>query len=193
MGINLQKGARVNLEKEAPGISKVSVGLGWDQRDTSGADFDLDASVFLCDSQGNARGQQDFVYYNNLTALNGAVTHTGDNLTGEGEGDDEVVKVDLTQITEQDADIQKLAFIVTIYDAENRKQNFGQVENAFIRIVNDADGAEIVRYDLTEDYSVETAMIFGELYLKDGQWRFTAVGSGFEGGLSGALKKYGLS
>ena len=193
MGISLEKGARVNLEKEAPGINKVSVGLGWDTRDTAGNDFDLDVSVFICDESGITRGEQDFVYYNQLTALGGSITHTGDNLTGEGEGDDEVVKISLAEVTEKDASIQKLAFVVTIHDAVQRNQNFGQVENAFIRIVDESNNSEIVRYDLTEDYSVETAIIFGEMYRKDGSWRFSAVGAGFEGGLQSAATKYGLN
>lgn len=192
MAVNLTKGGRINLEKEAPGLARVSVGLGWDQRDTDGSDFDLDASVFLLGDDGKARSEQDFVFYNHMEAVGGAVKHMGDNRTGEGEGDDEVVEIDLNALATSDTAIQKLAFVVTIHEAESRKQNFGQVENAFIRIVNQADGKEIVRFDLTEDYSVETAMIFGELYSKDNEWRFGAVGSGFAGGLGAACAKYGL-
>nr|VFK65575.1 MAG: tellurium resistance protein TerD [Candidatus Kentron sp. UNK]VFK71533.1 MAG: tellurium resistance protein TerD [Candidatus Kentron sp. UNK] len=192
MTINLTKGGRINLEKEAPGLARVSVGLGWDPRETDGADFDLDASVFLLGSDGKARSEEDFVFYNHAEAQGGAVKHLGDNLTGEGEGDDEVVEIDLGALATTDTAIQKLAFVVTIHEAESRNQNFGQVENAFIRIVDQANGKEIVRFDLTEDYSTETAMIFGELYIKDGQWRFGAVGSGFAGGLSAACAKYGL-
>jgi len=192
MAINLTKGGRINLEKEVPGLARVSVGLGWDSRDTDGADFDLDASVFLLGSDGKVRSEQDIVFFNRLEAVGGAVRHLGDNLTGEGEGDDEVVEIDLNALVTTDAAVQKLAFVVTIYEAESRNQNFGQVENAFIRIVDQADGKEIVRFDLTEDYSIETAIIFGELYSKDGQWRFSAVGSGFAGGLSAACAKYGL-
>jgi len=193
MAISLEKGGRVNLSKEAPGLAQVIVGLGWDQRVTDGSDFDLDASVFLLSPEGKARGEQDFVFYNNATALNGAVKHMGDNRTGAGEGDDEVIEVDLKAILDSADDIQKLVFVTTIHDAEARKQNFGQVENAFIRIVDKSNNKEIVRFDLTEDYSVETAMIFGELYVKDGEWRFGAVGSGFGGGLSAVCSKYGLT
>jgi tellurium resistance protein TerD len=192
MAVNLSKGGRVNLSKESPGLNKVLVGLGWDSRVTDGAEFDLDASVFLLDEGGKARDEKDFVFYNNLTALNGAVQHMGDNRTGEGDGDDEAIKFDLGAIVSADAKVQKLTFVVTIHDAEKNGQNFGQVENAFIRVVNDATNTEIVRYDLTDDYSTETAMIFGELYVKDGEWRFGAVGQGFQGGLDAALGKYGL-
>nr|VFK31268.1 MAG: tellurium resistance protein TerD [Candidatus Kentron sp. MB]VFK34785.1 MAG: tellurium resistance protein TerD [Candidatus Kentron sp. MB]VFK76947.1 MAG: tellurium resistance protein TerD [Candidatus Kentron sp. MB] len=192
MAVNLTKGGRVNLEKEAPGLARVFVGLGWDRRVTDGTDFDLDASVFLLGSDGKARSEEDFVFYNHAQALGGVVKHLGDNLTGAGEGDDEVVEIDLNALVSTDAAVQKLAFVVTIHEAEARNQNFGQVENAFIRVVNQADNTEIVRFDLTEDYSVETAMIFGELYIKDNQWRFAAVGSGFAGGLGAACAKYGL-
>ena len=192
MAINLTKGGRINLEKEVPGLARISVGLGWDSRDTDGADFDLDASVFLLGSDGKVRGEQDIVFFNRLEAAGGAVRHLGDNLTGEGEGDDEGVEIDLNALAATDAAIQKLAFVVTIHEAEPRNQNFGQVENAFFRIVDQTDGKEIVRFDLTEDYSTETAIIFGEIYSKDGQWRFSAAGSGFAGGLSAACAKYGL-
>lgn len=193
MAVNLSKGGRVNLSKENPGLNKVSVGLGWDSRVSDGAEFDLDASVFLLNESGKARSEADFVFYNNMTALEGAVQHMGDNRTGEGEGDDEQIKLDLAAILSKDSAVRKLAFVVTIHEAEQRGQNFGQVENAFIRVVNDAGNEEIVRYDLTEDYSVETAMVFGELYLKDGEWRFAAVGQGFSGGLGALVGKYGLS
>lgn len=192
MAVNLSKGGRVNLSKENPGLNKVSVGLGWDSRVTDGAEFDLDASVFLLDESGKARTQADFVFYNNMTALDGAVQHMGDNRTGEGEGDDEQVKLDLGAILSKGAAVQKLAFVVTIHEAEQRGQNFGQVENAFIRVVDDVSDEEIVRYDLSEDYSTETAMVFGELYLKSGEWRFSAVGQGFSGGLGALIGKYGL-
>lgn len=192
MAVNLSKGGRVNLSKENPGLNKVSVGLGWDSRVSDGDEFDLDASVFLLNESGKARTDADFVFYNNMTALGGAVQHMGDNRTGEGEGDDEQIKLDLGAILSKDPTVQKLAFVVTIHEAEQRGQNFGQVENAFIRVVNDAGDEEIVRYDLTEDYSIETAMVFGELYLKDGEWRFAAVGQGFSGGLGALIGKYGL-
>ena len=193
MAISLQKGGRVNLSKEAPGLEKIVVGLGWDSRVTDGTDFDLDASLFLLDSTGKASGDADFVFYNNKVAAGGAVEHQGDNQTGEGEGDDESIKINLKDLRSNASQIEKLAFVVTIHEAESRSQNFGQVNNAFIRVVNEADGKEIARYDLSEDYSMETAMVFGELYFKDNDWRFSAVGSGFAGGLSAACAQYGLN
>jgi len=193
MAVSLSKGGRVSLSKEAPGLSKIQVGLGWDQRATDGADFDLDASAFLLNEAGKVRSDGDFVYYNNLKAINGAVEHMGDNLTGEGEGDDEVVNLNLKQLETEDPDLVKISFVVTIHEAEARKQNFGQVNNAFIRIVNQDDNKEIVRFDLTEDYSMETAMIFGEVYLKNGEWRFTAVGQGYEGGMPATCKQFGIN
>ncbi|MCI0654228.1 MAG: TerD family protein [Methylococcaceae bacterium] len=193
MAINLQKGGRVNLSKEAPGLEQILVGLGWDPRITDGSAFDLDASVFLLDASDKAKGQDDFVFYNNTQAAGGAVFHQGDNLTGAGEGDDEVVEINLKDLRAKAPAVEKLSFVVTIHEAEARSQNFGQVNNAFIRIVNKSNGNEIARYDLTEDYSMETAMVFGELYFKDDSWRFSAVGSGFAGGLSAACERYGLS
>lgn len=193
MAINLQKGGRVNLSKEAPGLEQILVGLGWDSRITDGSAFDLDASVFLLDASDKAKGEENFVFYNNRTAAGGAVVHQGDNLTGAGEGDDEVVEIKLKDLRANAPSVEKLSFVVTIHEAETRGQNFGQVNNAFIRVVNKADGSEIARYDLTEDYSMETAMVFGELYFKDDSWRFTAVGSGFAGGLSAACQRYGLA
>ena len=192
MAVSLSKGGRVSLSKEAPGLSKIQVGLGWDERATDGAAFDLDASVFLLDSTGKVRNDSDFVYYNNTKAINGAVEHMGDNLTGEGAGDDEVIKVNLKQLETDAADVVKLSVVVTIHEAETRKQNFGQINEAFIRIVNQDDDKEIVRFDLTEDYSMETAMIFGEIYYKTGEWRFTAVGQGYEGGLAATCQQFGL-
>ncbi|SLM29416.1 tellurium resistance protein [Desulfamplus magnetovallimortis] len=193
MAVSLSKGGRVSLSKEAPGLSKIHIGLGWDQRATDGSDFDLDASVFLLDEAGKVRSDSDFVYYNNLKAVNGAIEHMGDNLTGEGEGDDEVIKINLKQLETEDPGLVKISFVVTIHEAETRKQNFGQVNNAFIRILNQDDNKEIVRYDLTEDYSMETAMIFGEIYFKGGEWRFTAVGQGYEGGLTAACRQFGIN
>ncbi len=193
MAVSLSKGGKVNLSKGTPGLSKVKIGLGWDSRATDGAEFDLDASVFLLDDAGKTRSEADFVFYNNMKAVNGAVEHMGDNTTGGGDGDDEEIKIDFDSIVKNDAGVKKLSFVVTIHEAEQRNQNFGQVENAFIRVVNDASGEELVRYDLSEDYSTETALIFGELYVKDGEWRFGAVGQGFAGGLSAALGKFGLS
>ncbi|MBF0378495.1 MAG: TerD family protein [Desulfamplus sp.] len=192
MSVTLSKGGRLSLSKESPGLSKIQIGLGWDARATDGAQYDLDASVFLLNSAGKVRSDNDFVFYNNLKAVNGAVEHMGDNLTGAGDGDDEVVKVNLKQLETEAPDVEKLAFVVTIHEAESRKQNFGQINNAFIRIVNQDDNKEIVRYDLSEDYSMETAMIFGEVYFKTGEWRFTAVGQGYAGGLAAVCKNYGV-
>ncbi len=189
MAINLSKGGRVNLEKEAPGLANLHLGLGWDLRKTDGTAFDLDASVLMLDTSDRAIGAGGFVFYNNATSACGSVVHAGDNLTGEGEGDDEVISVDLTKVPEN---VAKLLVAVTIHDAENRNQNFGMVDNGFIHVANKDSGEDIVRYDLTEDYSAETSVIFGELYKKDGQWRFAAKGDGFAGGLSAFLKTYGL-
>jgi tellurium resistance protein TerD len=193
MSVTLSKGGRLSLSKEAPGLSKIQIGLGWDARVTDGSQYDLDASVFLLNSTGKVRSDNDFIFYNNLKAINGAVEHMGDNLTGAGDGDDEVVKLNLKQLESDAPDVEKLAFVVTIHDAEARNQNFGQINNAFIRIVNQDDGKEIVRYDLSEDYSMETAMIFGEVYFKSGEWRFTAVGQGYAGGLAAVCKNYGVN
>jgi len=193
MTVSLSKGGRVSLSKEAPGLSKIQIGLGWDERATDGADFDLDASAFLLNSGGKIRNDSDFVYYNNLKAINGAIEHMGDNLTGDGDGDDEVIKINLKQLETDDPDLVKISVVVTIHDAEARKQNFGQVNEAFIRIVNLEDNKEIVRFDLTEDYSMETAMIFGEVYYKSGEWRFTAVGQGYEGGLNATCAQFGIT
>ena len=190
MAISLSKGGNVSLSKEAPGLTSVLVGLGWDARSTDGGDFDLDASAFLLKEDGKVRSDADFIFYNNLHSADGSVEHTGDNLTGEGEGDDEAIKVDLSRVP---ADVARIAVAVTIHDAEARKQNFGMVSNAFMRVVNQADGKEIVRYDLSEDYSVETAMIFGELYRNGAEWKFKAVGQGFAGGLAPLARGYGVS
>lgn len=190
MAINLNKGSRINLEKEAPGLSKLHLGLGWDLRKTDGVDFDLDASVLMLDNADKAIGEGGFVFYNAKTSTCGSVVHQGDNLTGEGDGDDEVITVDLTKIPEN---VEKLLVAVTIHDAETRNQNFGQIDNAFIRIANLDNGEDIARYDLTEDYSAETSLIFAEIYKKDGQWRAVAKGDGFAGGLSAFLGTYGLA
>ena len=190
MAINLSKGQKISLSKENPGLAKIMVGLGWDVNNfDSGADFDLDASAFLLDASGKCRGPEDFVYFGNLKHSSGAVKHMGDNLTGEGEGDDEQIEVDLSQLP---AHIEKIAFTVTIYEAESRKQNFGQVSNAFCRIVDESTGSEIVRYDLGEDFSIETAVVVGELYRHNGEWKFNAIGSGFQGGLAALCRHYGL-
>ncbi len=190
MAVSLTKGSNVSLSKEAPGLTTVRVGLGWDTRATDGSGFDLDASVFLQTDTGKVRSDGDFIFYNNKVGADGAVTHQGDNTTGEGDGDDEVVIVGLAKLP---ADIAKLSFAVTIHDAEARKQNFGMVTNAFIRVVNESGGAEIARYDLSEDASTETAMIFGELYRHSGEWKFKAIGQGFAGGLGPLAKSFGVN
>ncbi len=193
MAVSLSKGGRLSLSKEAPGLSKIQIGLGWDERATDGSEYDLDASVFLLNETGKVRTDKDFVFYNNLKAINGAIEHMGDNLTGGGDGDDEMVKINLKQLQTEAPDVVKVSVVVTIHEAEARKQNFGQVNNAFIRIVNQDDNKEIVRFDLTEDYSMETAMIFGEVYYKSGEWRFTAVGQGYTGGLGAACSQFGIN
>lgn len=192
MAVSLNKGGRISLSKENPGLKKILLGLGWDARATDGGDYDLDASVFILNSAEKVRSDSDFIFYNNLKGANGAVEHTGDNRTGAGEGDDEAVKIDLSKLDTQ-PDIHKVSVVVTIHDADARHQNFGQIENAFIRVVNDETGVEIVRFDLTEDYSIETAMIFGEIYKKDGEWRFSAVGQGYAGGLAAACSRFGIN
>lgn len=190
MPVNLKKGQKVSLTKGNPGLSKVVVGLGWDvnQFDTGG-DFDLDATAFLLTDAGRVSRQEDFVFFGNLTHPTGCVIHQGDNLTGVGEGDDEQIKVDLSLVP---ANISKIAFAVTIYEAEERRQNFGQVNNAFIRIYDENNGNEILRYDLGEDFSIETAAIFGELYKHNGEWKFNAIGSGYQGGLAAICASYGV-
>ncbi|RYG67642.1 TerD family protein [bacterium] len=190
MAISLNKGGNLSLSKSDPGLRKISVGLGWDVRSTEGADFDLDASCFLLTETNKVRSDADFIFYNQLKSQDGSVEHTGDNLTGEGDGDDESVLVDLTKVS---ADIFKLAFSVTIHDAQNRGQNFGQVSSAFIRVVNAETNNEIVRYDLSEDASVETAMVFGEVYRNSGEWKFRAVGQGFAGGLGPLARNFGVN
>ncbi len=190
MSISLQKGQKIDLTKGNPGLSKVIVGLGWDTNKYSGGSaFDLDASAFLLDKNGKASGIQDFIFYNNLVGGNGSVKHTGDNLTGAGDGDDEQIKVDLANVP---ANIDKIAITVTIHEAVQRGQNFGQVSNAFVRIISEQSGQEVLRYDLGEDYSVETALNVCELYRHGGEWKFNAVGSGFSGGLSALCANFGL-
>ena len=190
MAISLNKGGNLSLSKSDPGLKKISVGLGWDVRETEGVDFDLDASCFLTGETGKVRSDADFIFYNQLQTPDGSVQHTGDNLTGEGEGDDESIIVDLSAISPE---IFKLAFSVTIHDAPARGQNFGQVSAAFIRVVNVETNNEIVRYDLSEDASTETAMIFGEVYRNSGEWKFRAVGQGFAGGLGPMAKSFGVN
>ncbi|MDR0520946.1 MAG: TerD family protein [Planctomycetaceae bacterium] len=190
MAISLVKGANTSLTKDNPGLNKIQVGLGWDVRATSGAAFDLDASAFLLNAAGKVRSDRDFIFYNQLKSADGSVEHTGDNRTGEGEGDDEMLYVTLASVP---ADVQKIAFTVTIHEAAANKQNFGQVSSAFIRIVNRDSGEEIARFDLSEDASTDTAMIFGELYRHGGEWKFKAVGQGFTGGLEALAKNYGVN
>ena len=190
MAVSLQKGGNVSLNKTAPGMTKILVGLGWDKRSTDGNDFDLDASVFLLNETGKVRNDNDFIFYNNLSSSCGSVVHQGDNRTGDGEGDDENIRVDLSKVP---SDVDKISVTVTIHDAEGRNQNFGQVSNAFIRLVNDDNNEEVVRYDLSEDYSVETAMILGEIYRHNDEWKFKAVGQGYEGGLPAMASGFGIN
>ncbi|WP_419994626.1 TerD family protein [Streptomyces boninensis] len=190
MGVTLAKGGNVSLSKAAPNLTQVMVGLGWDARSTTGADFDLDASALLCGADGRVLGDEYFIFYNNLKSPDGSVEHTGDNLTGEGEGDDESLILDLQTVP---AAVQKIVFPVSIHDAELRGQAFGQVSNAFIRVVNQADGAELARYDLSEDASTETAMIFGEVYRRGDEWKFRAVGQGYASGLRGIALDFGVN
>ena len=191
MAVSLKKGQKVDLTKTNPGLKEILVGLGWDvNKYDGGKDFDLDSSVFMLNANGKVRDDDDFVFYGNLKHKSGAVEHMGDNLTGKGEGDDEEIKIDLSKVP---ADIEKIDFTVTIYEAEERKQNFGQVENAFIRVVNAVTGEELIRYDLGEDFSIETAVVIGELYRNKGEWKFNAIGSGFGGGLASLGKNYGVN
>ncbi|MGP1411379.1 MAG: TerD family protein [Peptoanaerobacter stomatis] len=190
MAISLSKGQKVDLTKGNPGLSTVVVGLGWDiNKYDGGSDFDLDASAFLQDSGGKVRRETDFIFYNNLKDPSGAVQHLGDNRTGEGEGDDEQIRIELTKVP---ADVMKIAFTVTIHEAEQRAQNFGQVSNSFIRVFNEENNEELIRYDLGEDFSIETAVVVGELYRYQGEWKFSAIGSGFQGGLAALCKNFGL-
>ncbi|WP_456575708.1 TerD family protein [Blastococcus sp. SYSU D00820] len=190
MGVSLTKGGNVSLTKEAPGLRAVTVGLGWDARTTDGRPFDLDASAIGCGPDGKVSSDQHFVFFNNLRSPDGAIEHSGDNVTGEGAGDDEQIKVDLAGAP---ADLDRVVFPVSIYEAETRGQNFGQVRNAYIRVVNQADNAEIARYDLSEDASTETAMVFGELYRNGAEWKFRAVGQGYSSGLAGIARDFGVN
>ncbi|PHM28190.1 TerD family protein [Xenorhabdus budapestensis] len=190
MGVSLSKGGNVSLSKEAPTMKNVLIGLGWDARATDGQAFDLDASAFLLAANGKVRSDTDFIFYNNLKSADGSIMHTGDNRTGEGDGDDESLKIKLDQIP---ADVDKVVFVVTIHDAQTRSQSFGQVSGAFIRLVNDDTQVEVARYDLTEDASTETAMLFGELYRHNGEWKFRAVGQGYAGGLASVCAQYGIN
>lgn len=190
MPVSLQKGQKVSLTKDNPGLKKVVVGLGWDVNafDTGG-DFDLDAAAFLLNDTGRVGSSSDFVFYGNLSHPSGSVVHQGDNLTGVGDGDDEQIRIDLSKVPDN---ITKIAFTVTIYEPEQRKQNFGQVNNAFIRIYNEENGEEMLRYDLGEDFSIETAAVFGELYKSGSEWKFNAIGSGFQGGLAALCANFGV-
>ena len=190
MPINLSKGQKVDLTKGNPGLKKIMVGLGWDVNAfDSGTSFDLDATVFMLGANGKCPTEKEFIFYGNTEHATGSVKHLGDNLTGEGDGDDEQILVDLSKIP---ANVQKIAFTVTIYDCDTRRQNFGQVNNAFIRIVDEATNTELVRYDLGEDFSIETAIVVGEIYRYNGEWKFNAIGSGFQGGLAALCAHYGI-
>lgn len=191
MAVSLSKGQKVDLTKGNPGLSKIIVGLGWDtNKYDGGADFDLDAAAFLLAANGKVASDSDFVFYGNLKHSSGGVEHMGDNLTGEGDGDDEQIKVNLAAIP---ASVEKIGFTVTIYEAESRKQNFGQVSNAYIRIVDETSNTELIHYDLGEDFSIETAVVVGELYRNKGEWKFNAIGSGFQGGLKALCQNYGVN
>ncbi len=190
MAISLNKGGNISLSKTDPNLKNIIVGLGWDARPTDGADFDLDASAFMVKDDGKVRSDSDFIFYNQMRSTCGSVEHTGDNRTGAGDGDDEALIVLLDKVP---MDIQKIAFTVTIHDADMRKQNFGQVSNAFVRIINKETNNEVARYDLSEDASIETAMIFGEIYRHSGEWKFRAVGQGYAGGLAALARQYGIN
>ena len=189
MAISLNKGGNLSLSKTDPTLVRILIGLGWDERATDGASFDLDASAFLLTASGKVRGDHDFIFYNQLKSQDGSVEHTGDNRSGQGDGDDESLVVDLSKVSPE---IEKIAITVTIHDAQSRGQNFGQIANAFIRVVNQDSGIEIVRFDLAEDYSTETAMVFGEVYRHNGEWKFRAVGQGYAGGLAAMCQQYGI-
>ena len=190
MGVTLAKGGNVSLDKQAPNLTAVAVGLGWDARSTTGHDFDLDASALATGESKRVLSDQHFVFYNNLRSPDGSIEHTGDNLTGDGDGDDEVINVDLKAVPPT---VTNIFFPVSIHDAQQRAQSFGQVTNAFIRVVDRSTGNELVRYDLTEDASIETAMVFGELYRHGGEWKFRAIGQGYASGLAGIARDYGVN
>nr|WP_296773748.1 TerD family protein [Rhodococcus sp. (in: high G+C Gram-positive bacteria)] len=190
MGVTLAKGGNVSLSKEAPNLTAVTIGLGWDVRNTTGGDFDLDASAIGLGNDKKSIGDLFFVFYNNLRSPDGAIEHTGDNRTGEGEGDDESINIDLVALS---PDVESIVFPVSIHDADALGQNFGQVVNAFIRVVDRADGRELARFDLSEDASTETAMVFGELYRRGQEWKFRAIGQGYASGLAGIVRDYGIN
>lgn len=190
MAISLSKGQKVDLTKGNPGLTKVIVGLGWDvNKYDGGQDFDLDSSVFLLGENGKVASDGDFVFYNNPTGGNGAVVHSGDNRTGAGEGDDEQVVIDLQAVP---ATVQRITFTITIHEGEARNQNFGQVSNSYVRILNEQNNEEMIRYDLGEDFSIETALVVGELYRHNNEWKFSAIGSGYQGGLAALATDFGL-
>lgn len=190
MAISLQKGQRVDLTEDRPSLKNVLIGLGWDINHYDGeTDFDLDASAFMTKANGKVGNENDFIFYGNLNHVSGSVQHMGDNRTGEGDGDDEVIKVQLDKIP---SDYDTISFTVTIYEAEKRLQNFGMVENAYVRLIDEDTGEELVRFDLTEDFSTETALVVAEIYKRDGQWKFAAIGSGYDGGLKALCKEYGI-
>lgn len=190
MALTLSKGGNLSLSKTDPTLKKILVGLGWDERVTSGDSFDLDASAFLLNSSEKVRSDKDFIFYNQLSSIDGSVQHMGDNRSGAGDGDDESIKINLDLVP---ADVVKMVVAVTIHDAQAKGQNFGQIQNAFIRVVNEETGVEVVRYDLAEDYSTETAMVFGEIYRNNNEWKFRAIGQGYAGGLSAMCQRYGIN
>lgn len=190
MALTLSKGGNLSLSKTDPTLKKLLVGLGWDERVTSGDSFDLDASAFLLNASEKVRSDKDFIFYNQLSSADGSVKHMGDNRSGAGEGDDESIKINLDLVP---SDVVKIVVAVTIHDAQAKAQNFGQIQNAFIRVVNEETGVEVVRYDLAEDYSTETAMLFGEIYRNNNEWKFRAIGQGYAGGLSAMCQRYGIN
>jgi len=191
MAVSLSKGQKVDLTKSNPGLKKIVIGLGWDiNKYDGGLDFDLDASAFVLGTTGKVKDEKDFVFYNNTKGAQGALVHTGDNRSGAGDGDDEQINMDLALVP---ADVEKIAFTITIHDADTRKQSFGQVSNAYVRVFNEEGGAELIRYDLGEDFSVETAIVVAEIYRNGAEWKFNAIGSGFKGGLNALCANFGLS
>ncbi len=190
MGISLQKGGNISLTKTEPGLEKIIVGLGWDARMTDGSAFDLDASIFLVTASGKVRSDYDFIFYNNRKSQDGSVEHLGDNTTGVGEGDDEVIRIDLVNVPQE---ITRLVFAVSIYEADSRKQNFGMIASAYMRVLNNATRSEISRFDLSEDASLETSMIIGEVYRHNTEWKFKAVGQGFRGGFPELIRSFGVN
>ncbi|TKI58172.1 TerD family protein [Brevibacillus antibioticus] len=191
MAVSLQKGQKVDLTKTNPGLTQIKVGLGWDtNKYDGGGEFDLDVSVFLLNDQGKVEDDKHFVFFNNPSSPDGSVVHSGDNRTGDGDGDDEVIEIDLSKVS---ANIQKVAFTITIYDAATRNQNFGQVSNAYARVLSASNGEELIRYDLGEDFSIETAVVVGDLYRHGSEWKFSAIGSGYKDGLAGLARDYGVN